>query len=94
MRCDNPQYIKPQLPEGFYFDTYRDGDDEAWAKMEHFAGDFKNYAIALGYFRSAYLLPGVVKAVRQRFPGVKVRLVEMGSAPLRKEAAEGVNDSV
>lgn len=55
MRCDNPQRTQPVLPEGFYFDTYRDGDDEAWAKMEVFAGDFKTYEIALGYFRSAYL---------------------------------------
>lgn len=55
MRCGNPQRTQPTLPEGFFFDTYRDGDDEAWAKMEVFAGDFKTYEIALGYFRSAYL---------------------------------------
>ena len=55
MRCDDPQHIQVTLPEGFYFDTYRDGDDEAWARMELYAGDFKTYEIALGYFRSAYL---------------------------------------
>ena len=55
MRCDKPNIVQPTLPDGFYFDTYRDGDDEAWARMELFAGDFKTYEIALGYFRSAYL---------------------------------------
>lgn len=55
MRCDAPQHTQVTLPEGFYFDTYRDGDDEAWARMELYAGDFKTYEIALGYFRSAYL---------------------------------------
>ena len=55
MRMDAPQVRQSALPEGFYFDTYRDGDDLAWAKMEHYAGDFRSVEIALGYFRSEYL---------------------------------------
>lgn len=55
MRCDDPQHIQVTLPEGFYFDTYRDGDDEAWARMELYAGDFKTYELALEYFRRVYL---------------------------------------
>lgn len=55
MRCDEPKVTQPTLPDGFYFDTYKEGDDEVWARMELFAGDFRTYEIALGYFRSAYL---------------------------------------
>lgn len=55
MRNDTPQYHEAVLPEGYYFDTYRDGDDEAWARMEHYAGDFRTYEMALGYIRSEYL---------------------------------------
>ena len=55
MRMDAPQRRQTQLPEGYYFDTYREGDDLAWAKMERYAGDFRSAEIALGYFRSEYL---------------------------------------
>lgn len=65
MRNDDPQFTQATLPEGFYFDTYRDGDDEAWARMEHYAGDFKTYEIALGYFRSAYL--PLMEELKKRF---------------------------
>lgn len=56
------------------------------------AGEKGQLVIGTTYFRSAYLLPGVVKKVREKFPGVRVRLVEMGSPLLRKEAAEGKFD--
>lgn len=56
------------------------------------AGEKGQLVIGTTYFRSAYLLPGVVRTVKDTFPGVRVRLVEMGSAPLRKEAAEGKFD--
>ena len=35
MRMDDPKIHNTVLPEGFRFDTYRDGDDIAWGKMEH-----------------------------------------------------------
>lgn len=56
MRCDHPQFTQPVLPEGFWMDTYWPGDDEAWARMEVFAGDFKSYDLALAYFRRTYVL--------------------------------------
>lgn len=56
------------------------------------AGEKGQLVIGTTYFRSAYLLPDVVKAVREKFPGVRVRLAEMGSPLLRKEAAEGKFD--
>jgi len=55
MRNDNPQYVQPVLPEGYRMDTYQPGDDEAWARMEVFAGDFKSYELALDYFHRTYL---------------------------------------
>ena len=55
MRMDAPQQQTATLPEGYYFDTYRDGDDVAWGKMEEYAGDFRSWQMAVGYFRSTYL---------------------------------------
>jgi len=49
---------KPQnavLPDGYYFDKYRDGDDETWAVMEQYAGDFATSEKALEYFRNTYV---------------------------------------
>lgn len=55
MRMDNPQPQKFTLPEGYTMDTYKDGDDIAWAKMEVYAGDFTDFDKALDYFRNTYL---------------------------------------
>lgn len=55
MRNDAPKFVQPVLPEGYYMGTYREGDDEAWARMEVFAGDFKTYELALEYFRRTYM---------------------------------------
>ena len=56
MVAENLTEQKPVLPEGFYLDTYREGDEVAWAEMEHFAGDFSTVERGVGYFKSAYLL--------------------------------------
>ena len=56
MVADNLTEQKPTLPEGFYLDTYREGDELAWAEMEHYAGDFSTVERGIGYFKSAYLL--------------------------------------
>lgn len=55
MRNDNPQLFTPVLPEGYYLDGYRAGDEHAWAKMEVYAGDFATEDKALEYFRRVYL---------------------------------------
>ena len=55
MRNDNPELYNPVLPEGYTLDTYREGDEYAWAKMEVYAGDFANEEKALEYFTKTYL---------------------------------------
>ncbi len=61
--------------------------------MEQFkSGDRGQLVIGITPFRSAYLIPEVVKKVRDKFPGVQVKLAEEGSEVLRKDAAEGKFD--
>ncbi len=61
--------------------------------MEQFrTGDKGQLVIGITPFRSAYLIPGTVKKVREKFPGVQIRLAEEGSEILRKDAAEGKFD--
>ena len=55
MRNDNPQLYDPVLPEGYTLDTYKDGDEYAWAKMEVYAGDFATEEKAVQYFRDIHL---------------------------------------
>lgn len=67
-------------------------------------GEKGRLMIGISPFRCTYLIPHIVKKVRDQFPGVQVVLHEAGSDLLRKEAAEGnfdfaivnlpVNDSV
>ncbi len=58
--------------------------------MEQFRSSERGeLVIGVTPFRSLYILPDVVKQLRQRYPGVKVTLKEMGSEQLRKSAAEG-----
>ena len=56
MVADNLTEQKPTLSEGFYLDTYREGDEYDWAEMEVYAGDFSTVERGVGYFKSAYLL--------------------------------------
>ncbi len=61
--------------------------------MEQFRnGDKGQLVIGITPFRSAYLISEVVKRVRDKFPGVQVKLAEEGSEALRKDAAEGQFD--
>lgn len=55
-------------------------------------GELGQLTIGATPFRSTYLLPDMVKAIRDRFPGIKVKVVEKGSALLRKDAADGKFD--
>ncbi len=59
--------------------------------------DFKSgkrgcLTIGISPFRSMYLIPQTIKAVKEKFPEVKVVLHEKSSDTLRKEAAEGKYD--
>lgn len=54
----------------------------------------ENGALTIGVtpFRSLYLMPDIIKRVKEKFPGVKVTLCEESSAHLRKEVCEGKYD--
>ena len=61
--------------------------------MEQFkTGNAGQLTIGITPFRSSYLIPPVVRKVRERFPGIQVRLCEAGSEVLRRDAAEGKYD--
>lgn len=42
------------LPAGYALRTYRDGDEEHWARIEHAAGEFKSPVDALRRFREEF----------------------------------------
>lgn len=68
-------------------------EDQLLRSMERFrSGEAGELVIGITPFRSAYLIPGVIRQIRQQFPGIRVRLHEAGSEILRKEAAEGKYD--
>lgn len=61
--------------------------------MEQFqSGDRGELIIGITPFRSLYILPDIIKQLRQRYPGVQVTLKEVGTDVLRKSAAEGTVD--
>ena len=65
-------------------------EDQLIRSIEQFrSGEKGQLTIGITPFRSAYLIPGIVKKVRDRFPGVRVTLIEEGSEQLRKDAADG-----
>lgn len=65
-------------------------ENQMLRSMKQFStGERGELTIGITPFRSAYLIPSVVKKVREEFPGVRVRLVEEGSEQLRKDAADG-----
>lgn len=58
--------------------------------MEQFRdGQRSRLVIGATPFRSAYILPKLVKRLREQHPGVQVEVIEEGSSLLRKDAAEG-----
>ncbi len=61
--------------------------------MEQYkSGELGRLTIGATPFRSTYLLPDMVKKLREKFPGIQVKIVEKGSALLRKDAADGKFD--
>ena len=55
-------------------------------------GESGRLVIGITPFRSLYLMPELVKKIRNRYPGVQVSVQEVPSPQLRKEAAEGKYD--
>lgn len=61
--------------------------------MEQFrSGEKGQLVIGSTPFRCTYLLPPIVKKIREQFPGIQVKLVEKSSELLRKDAADGKFD--
>lgn len=56
------------------------------------SGEKGRLDIGVTPFRSLYMMPGIVRQVKQRYPGVRVVLHEANSVALRKNAAEGKYD--
>lgn len=56
------------------------------------SGDSGRLVIGVTPFRSLYLMPELVKKIRNRYPGVCISVHEVNSAQLRKDAAEGKCD--
>ena len=56
------------------------------------SGESGRLVIGISPFRSQYMIPRVVRQVRERYPDVEVVLCEPASDQLRREAAEGKYD--
>lgn len=56
------------------------------------SGESGRLVIGITPFRSLYIMPELIKKIRNRYPGVQVCLQEINSVQLRKEAAEGKVD--
>lgn len=68
-------------------------EDMLLRSMEQFRlGDKGQLVIGITPFRSSYLIPDIVKKVRDKYPGVNVKLIEGGSEQIRHDAAEGKFD--
>ena len=68
-------------------------EDQLLKSMEAFkTGERGSLTIGISPFRSLYLIPRIAKALKERFPKIKITLHEAGSDILRKEAAEGKYD--
>ena len=68
-------------------------EDQLLRSMEKYkTGEAGQLLIGVTPFRSSYLIPEVIKAFRDTYPNIQVKLQEAGSDILRKEAAEGKYD--
>ncbi len=68
-------------------------EDQLLKTLDRFkSGEAGRLTIGVSPFRCMYLMPDVVKAVRDQFPGVQVVLHEAASTQLRKETMDGKYD--
>lgn len=68
-------------------------EDQLLKTMDRFkSGEAGRLTIGVSPFRCMYLMPDIVKALRNKFPGVQIVLREAASAQLRKETMEGKYD--
>lgn len=68
-------------------------EDQLYKGLDRFkSGENGRLIIGVTPFRSLYLMPGLVRRIKERYPGVQVVLHEANSTQLRKDAAEGKFD--
>lgn len=68
-------------------------EDQLYKGLDRFkSGENGRLVIGVSPFRSLYLMPAIVRKVKEKFPGVRVVLHEASAAQLRKEAVEGKYD--
>ena len=68
-------------------------EDQLLRSLEAYkSGESGRLVISISPIRSQYLLPDVVRRVKERYPGVQVVLQEAGSDQLRQDAADGKYD--
>lgn len=56
------------------------------------SGDCGKLVIGISPFRSLYLMPGLIKKIKTKYPNVEIVLKETGSEQLRQNVAEGKYD--
>lgn len=68
-------------------------EDQLRKELSQFqSGENGTLTIGVTPLRSLYLMPDIVKKIKDKYPGVRVTLHEENSAQLRKEAVEGKFD--
>lgn len=68
-------------------------EDQLYKGLDRFkSGENGRLVIGVTPFRSLYLMPGIVRAIKKKYPGIQVVLHEASSAQLRKDALEGRHD--
>lgn len=68
-------------------------EDQLYKGLDRFkSGENGQLVIGVSPFRSLYLMPAIVRKVKEKFPGIRVVLHEASAAQLRKEAVEGKYD--
>jgi len=68
-------------------------EEQLIKSMEQFkSGENGRLDIGITPFRSIYLMPPIVRKIKERYPGVEVVLHEASSSQLRKDIAEGKYD--
>lgn len=68
-------------------------EDQLQKALEQFkTGENGCLTIGITPFRSLYLMPDIVRQIKEKFPGIRVILHEANTAQLRKDALEGKYD--
>lgn len=61
--------------------------------MERFkTGEEGILSIGITPFRCTYLIPSIIKKVREKYPGIHIKICETSSSQIRKDACEGKYD--